>query len=290
MWTSDWKIRAVVPAIALAFLVGCGGGGEGGEGGEAGGEAAAMPEIENPGSITGMAMFTGTAPADEQIDMSEEPVCADKHDGPYSRPPIVVSGDGHLANVFIYVKEGLTQDFPAPSEPVQLDQDGCVYTPHVVGVQADQTLELVNSDGILHNINARPQVNRGFNISQPTTMTSTRSFSQPEIMIPVQCDVHGWMEAYVGVVDHPYFAVSSEDGSFEIGNLPPGEYTIEAWHEELGVQTASVTVEPNGTAELDFTYDEQMAENAIVPLGEPIDLHDHGGEHTRAAGVAAGAR
>jgi hypothetical protein len=139
-----------------------------------------------------------------------------------------------------------------------------------------------NSDGLLHNIKAQPRNNRTFNISQPNNMTSSQTFSQPEIMIPVQCDVHGWMEMYIGVTDHPYFAVSGEDGNFTIENVPPGTYTLEAWHERYGVTTQQVTVEPNGSVDVAFDYSASMA-GAHVPLGRPIDPHG-----THAAGHAEG--
>jgi len=142
----------------------------------------------------------------------------------------------------------------------------------VLALQTGQTLAIENSDGILHNINTTPEVNRGFNISQPVEMTTEREFSQPEVMIPVKCDVHGWMEAYIGVQDHPYMAVSGPDGSFTIENLPPGTYTIETWHEAYGVQTAEVTVAAQETGEAMFTYSADMA-GRHVPLGEPLVLH-----------------
>jgi uncharacterized protein (DUF2141 family) len=159
-----------------------------------------------------------------------------------------------------------------------LDQTGCEYVPHVLGVQTNQPITIRNSDGLLHNINASPSANRGFNMSQPTNMEGSRSFATQEVMIPVRCDVHGWMEAYIGVVDHPYFAVSGEDGSFTIENLPPGDYVVEAWHETLGTQTMNVTVGPNETGTADFAYEAAMAANAVVPLGEPLVLQMHGHE------------
>jgi hypothetical protein len=143
-----------------------------------------------------------------------------------------------------------------PSEPVVLDQKNCRYEPHILGVQTDQTIVIRNSDPFLHNIHPVPENNRGFNVGQPTQgMETERTFSSPEIMIPVGCDVHGWMSAYIGVLDHPYFAVTGSDGSFQIPNLPPGEYTIEAWHETFGVKEMKVTVDEGGTATADFTFE-----------------------------------
>lgn len=266
-----------IPAVLLAFA--CGGDGGDDAGQAAGGSAAADAIQVDPataGTVTGMVSFEGEPPQGDVIDMSEEPACAEKHDEQPRMTPVVVGDGGGLGNVFVYVKEGLPDgSWPTPSEAVTLDQEGCRYMPHVLGVQAGQNIELKNSDGLLHNINARPNNQRGFNVSQPTNMTTTRTFAEEEVMIPVRCDVHGWMEAYIGVQDHPYFAVTAEDGSFEIANLPPGQYVVEAWHERYGTQTMDVTVAESGEATADFGFSESMAAGAVVPLAEPIDLHDH---------------
>ncbi len=242
--------RLGVTSCLFAFLA-CGGG-DGGSGGGDGGEAAAP--LGNA-SISGMVMFTGTAPANPAIDMAEEPECAAKHpDGPTD--PIVSVSDGHLANVFIRVVGGLPDGpYPMPSEPATIDQNGCLYTPRVIGVMVGQTLEITNSDPLLHNIKAVPTENRLFNISQPRAgMTSSRTFTAPEIMIPFECSVHGWMNAYAGVVEHPYFATSGADGSFTISGLPAGTYQVEAWHETLGTQSGEATVEADGSASVNFTF------------------------------------
>jgi plastocyanin len=271
-----------VPTLSIfaALAAGCGGGGEAGGAAPAEGTEVAAAPIENPGTITGTVMFTGMAPENETIDMRAEPACAEKHEGTPVQERVVV-GDGTLGNVFVYVKEGLNQAFPAAAAQVELDQNGCVYEPRVLGAQAGQNITIRNSDPVLHNINARPTANRGFNISQPQEgMTSDRSFSTSEVMIPVQCDVHSWMTAFIGVTDHPYFAVTDADGSFTLENLPPGDYVVEAWHEVYGAQEMNVTVPPSGNAEATFTYDAAMAATAVVPLGAPIDLHEHHATHT----------
>jgi hypothetical protein len=136
-----------------------------------------------------------------------------------------------------------------------IDQTGCLYEPRVVGVMVGQSLEIRNSDPLLHNIKAVPTENRGFNISQPQAgMTSTRTFNTPEIMVPLECNVHGWMNAYVGVVAHPYFATTGADGAFAIAGLPAGTYQLEAWHERFGTRTGTVTVTDGGAGTVDFTY------------------------------------
>lgn len=279
---------SVLAALSLAVgVAACGGGEEAPQTGGEPGEGAPAMQIENPGAITGTIAFEGTPPPNESIDMSQEPTCAEKHSEQPTQQTVLAS-DGRLQNVFVYVKEGLPAgNYPAPTEQTVIDQQGCVYVPHVSGVQVNQPLVFRNSDGILHNINARPANQPGFNISQPTNMESPRTFRAAEVMVPVQCDVHGWMQAYVGVVDHPYFAVAGEDGTFRIENLPPGTYTIEAWHERYGTQTQQVTVEPNGTQDLTFNYNAAMAENAVVPLGTPIDPHDHGPATRHAGGAGA---
>src|SRR2546427_5002878 len=157
-------------------------------------------------------------------DMTEEPKCKAKYTAPAREQIVEVNPNGTLADVFVYVKSGLpaTYKAPAPTGPVTLDQDGCRYHPHVFGILVGQTLAIKNSDGILHNIKAKGTKNRPFNISQPTTMTSERTFTASEVMVPLECNVHGWMHAWVGVLPHPFFGVSGTDGSYTIRGLPPG--------------------------------------------------------------------
>jgi plastocyanin len=267
-------------ALVALLAVGCGGdaGNGTGEAGEPQAETAPAVDPAIAATISGTVTFTGTAPEATPIDMSEEPVCADKHSVPPTSPSVKVS-DGNLANVFVFVSEGLgDMDFPASSDAVLIDQNGCLYDPHVLGIQTGQSLTIRNSDAVLHNINTRSTDNRSFNISQPQAgMESTRTFNTAEVMIPVGCDVHGWMSAFIGVTAHPYHAVTGDDGSFTIGGLPPGEYVIEAWHETLGAQTMSVTVGDAETGTANFTYDENAA-YAPVPMTEPLIVsHDgHG--------------
>lgn len=281
----------VAPALAVLVAAGCGGDGGGGEAGgeEAGGGEAA---IENPvdpataGSISGAVSFTGTPAEPEAIDMSQEQVCAEKHDTEPMQVRAAVGDGGGLANVFVYVSSGLGNlQFPVPSEAVVLDQDGCVYHPHVMGVMVAQELGVHNSDAVLHNVNATPSENQGFNRSQPREgMEFDVSFRVPEVMIPVRCDVHGWMEAYIGVLNHPFHAVSAADGSFSLDGLPPGDYELEAWHELYGTSTQTVTVPESGTVDVTFEFNEEMAGRA-VPMGDPLIVDHENGELRRAGAI-----
>jgi len=206
-------------------------------------------------TINGTIMFDGTAPAEDKINMSADPQCMALHtDAVYTQHAVVK--DGKLRWAFIYVKDGLgSRTFPTPAEPVTIDQKGCMYEPHVLGVMVNQPIDILNSDETLHNIHAQPANSEQFNIGMPLkNMKQTRKFSAVEVMVPVKCDVHPWMASYIGVLSHPYYAVSGEDGAFSIKGLPPGTYTIEAWHEKFGSQTQSVTVGPSETKTADFTF------------------------------------
>lgn len=210
------------------------------------------------GAVTGSINFDGEAPQRRQVKMSADPACdAANPDGRLGE--VMVINDGKLQNVFVYVKEGLgDQKFETPKEPVEMDQNGCMYTPHVLGAMVDQTIVIKNSDSTLHNVHSLPQNSKPFNSAMPMKgMTIKKKFAEPEVMVRMKCDVHPWMSAYVGVLPHPFYAVSAENGAFTIENLPAGTYTIEAWHEKLGTQTQSVTVTEGGSATADFTFKSQ---------------------------------
>lgn len=222
----------------------------------AGGTTGGQTGMMGNASIAGTVSFNGTPRANPPIDMSEEAACKAKHPQGVTDPQIVVNG-GKLGNVFVYVKSGIPagQSYSPPSSPAVIDQNGCLYEPRVFGVMTGQNIEIKNSDPLLHNIKAVPTENRGFNISQPSQgMTTNRKFNTREVMVPLECNVHGWMNAYVGVLDHPFFATSGADGSFKISGLPAGTYEIEAWHEKLGTQTMSVTVGADEAKTADFTF------------------------------------
>ena len=208
-------------------------------------------------TVTGVVKFQGSPPTMPAIDMSGEAVCNDQHSSPPQERTVVVNGNGTLKDAFVYVKAGLDESVrhPAPRDSAWIDQVNCRYEPRVVGAQVGQRIAIRNSDPVLHNVNAKPTENRGFNISQPAQgMVSSRNFRVPEVMVRIACDVHGWMSAYVGVLPHPYFATTGDDGSFAIPDLPPGTYTLEAWHEQYGTQTMEVTVGADETSAIEFSF------------------------------------
>jgi len=254
---------AVLVLAAVAVTVACGGG-EKQEtqappppaGGAAAPPAATTGGAATAGSetISGKVTFDGTVPPAEKIKLSADPKCVEMHKEGMEKQPIMVK-DGGLANVFVYVKSGVHGTFPAPTQAAEIDQQGCNYTPHIVAMQTNQPLKIKNNDDTLHNIHPRPTVNAEFNIGQPRKgMESTKTFDKKEVMFPVGCDVHPWMRAYISVLDHPFFAVTKEDGTFEIKGLPPGDYEVEAYHEKLKTQTQKVTVKAGEPAKVDFAF------------------------------------
>ena len=253
-----WILLALVLALMVA---GCGGGEEdaasGGDAETTAGEEVASPvDPATAATISGKVLFTGTAPDPELIRMDAEADCQEQHpDGAFTET-VVVNDNGTLQNVFVYVKDGLSDlKFPVPSGGVVLDQQGCRYVPHVLGVQIGQDLIIRNSDGLLHNIHTMPEINKAINFGQPVEIDTTKIIDEVEVMIPVQCDVHDWMSGYIGALDHPYFATTGVDGAFSLPNLPPGDYEIEVWHEEYGTQTMNVTVGESETIDIEFGYE-----------------------------------
>jgi len=221
--------------------------------------AAAGKKVDaaTAGSIAGQVKFEGTVPAADVTRMGGDRKCVPDA-GP--NPPsdaLIVSADKGVKTAFVWVKDGLdpAYTFDAPTAPAELDQKGCLYTPRVLGVRVGQAIEIVNSDPTMHNVHALPMANREFNHGQPKQNTRlSEVFTTPEVMVRFKCDVHSWMAAWVGVVPHPYFAVTDEKGEFKLPGLPPGSYTLEAWHEKLGKQTAQVSIAPNQTQAVSITF------------------------------------
>jgi plastocyanin len=243
--------------LTVVVLVGaCGGGKNEAPSGPPPG--AKLVDSAKSGTITGRIVFEGTPPPNPPIRMDSDPVCLRANAGAATAETFLVD-DGGLENVFVYLKDGLDgYYFDTPATPVVLDQKGCRYVPHVLGLQVGQPLEITNSDNTLHNVHAVASVNQEFNVGQALAgMKNTKRFTAPEVMVPLKCDVHGWMSAFLGVVAHPYFSVSANGGKFELKNVPPGTYTIEAWHEKLGKQTQRVTLGEKESKDLTFSFKAQ---------------------------------
>jgi plastocyanin len=247
--------RGIAALVLAAAAAACGGGSKQQETTAPAATTVPAPPPIDPatvGSITGKITLDGKPPAAQPIKTKSDPNC---HQALHTETYWVGSG-GTLGNVFVYVKDGLgNRVFPAPGTPVVLDQRDCHYVPHVFGIQVGQTLEIVNSDPTLHNIHFIPDANREFNMGEPIQgMRQPHVFSVKEVLIPIKCDVHNWMNAYAGVVDNPFYAVTGEDGTFTLKGLPPGTYTIEAVHEKLGRQTQTITIGPKETKDAAFTF------------------------------------
>jgi plastocyanin len=214
--------------------------------------AAATPiDPATAASVSGTVKFAGTPPKAATIDMSQDPNCK----GQNTAENIVVSG-GNLANVFVYVKEGLgNRTFDIPKDPVVVDQQGCKYHPHALGVMVGQTVKIVNSDPTTHNIHPTPKDNREWNESQPPQAAPLEKvFAREEILLPVKCNQHPWMRMFISVVKNPFYAVSGPDGKFEIKGLPPGDYTLAFVQEKLGEQDVKVTLAPKDSKTVDMTF------------------------------------
>jgi len=216
---------------------------------------AAAAVSADAATLTGLVKFEGAAPKMGNIQMSADPYCQSQHSTPATDEDVVAGPGGELANVFVYIKD-IKGNFPAPSTPVVIDQKGCQYHPHVNAVMIGQTLQIKNDDATLHNVHAMPVVNSQFNEGQPVQgMTSEKHLDKPEMTpFKIKCDVHGWMKSYMAVMPHPFYSVSQANGTFTISNLPPGQYTVVAWHEKYGQQEQQVTVGAKESKSLNFTF------------------------------------
>jgi len=209
-------------------------------------------------SLVGTISFAGVPPEPRQIDMSADPICETVNPESATLPTEdVIVTDGKLANVFIYVRAADPLDaysFDAPSTEVTLEHKGCRYVPHMLGLQTEQTLKILNSDPTTHNTHPTPKNNREWNQSQMPGAVIEQRFASPELFIPIRDNQHPWERAYVGVFSHPFFAVSNKDGGYRIAGLPPGQYTIVAWHEKYGEQKIDISVGSREQRTLDFTF------------------------------------
>lgn len=218
--------------------------------------AARRVDTATAGAVTGRIAFEGTAPKPEILRMGRDKACVEGAGPNPVSDAVLISADGGLANVFVYIKDSFDgYTFETPAEAVTLDQKGCVYVPRVFGVRVGQPIEILNSDATIHNVHALPMQNQEFNESQNRAgMRTTKIFTVPEVMVRFKCDFHGWMAAYVGVMSHPFFAVTDATGAFSIAGLPPGTYTLEAWHEMFGTRTQQVTVDPGGKQAIALSF------------------------------------
>jgi hypothetical protein len=268
------KYLSVLAMLILVLTVACGGGKEvvdekdlgeddhaaptaAAEGGTPAATEAAAPAaaVADAATLAGTVKFEGAAAQMPNIAMGADPYCASQHPTPQPDEEVVVGPAGELANVIVYVKD-VPGNYPAPSTPAVLDQKGCHYVPHVSTVQVNQPVQIKNSDATLHNVHAMPEVNSQFNEGQPVQgMVSTKKFDKAEVKpFRIKCDVHGWMKSYMAVLPHPYHTVSQMNGTFSIANLPPGSYTLVAWHEKYGQQEQQITVGAKETKQVSFTF------------------------------------
>ena len=253
-------LNLTLAAVLAAAIAGCGG--------KEKDESTSQPAAPAPsagktvdqstaGSVSGTVVLVGAAPTLKPINMSAEPYCQKSHSSPVIPPEVVTGDKGALADVVIYVKDGLSADyaFTPPSTAIPLDQKGCMYDPHVIAVMTGQNIEVKNDDQTTHNIHPMPKDNREWNKSQPPGAAPIAdSFARAENAIPVKCNVHPWMKSYIFVFKNPYYAVTTKDGKFELKGLPPGTYTLEAWQEKYGTVDQTVTVPAKGAATVAFSF------------------------------------
>jgi len=238
------KLFALVFVPVLGLLVSCTGSKEEAPPAPAAAPVSAAAMAGPKFKVNGKVTFAGAVPND-LVKMNADRVCAEYHKNKVVRQYSLVVGQGNgLAHAFVTIKEGATLGgAAAPTTAATIDQKGCLYEPHILGVRVGQPVTILNSDPTMHNVNAVSKVGQGFNAGMPTAgQKMEKKFTKPE-MVRLKCDVHGWMNAYVGVVDHPFFAVTDKDGNFTISDLPAGKYTAEVWHEKLGTKTGTVTIE-----------------------------------------------
>jgi carboxypeptidase family protein len=221
--------------------------------------AGGAPSSSGAANLKGTVHFEGTVPKPKPINMAADPSCAKQHSAPVYLQEVMTDSKGDLQNVIVFISQGLgDRRFDPPTQPVTVEQKGCMYVPHVLAVQANQPLHVVNEDPTSHNIHPTPANNREWNKAEPPGSTMDESFAREEIAIPVKCNLHPWMHGFVAVFKHPYFAVTGKDGSFDLTGLPPGTYTIKAWHEKLGTATQTITIGANESKEISFVFKAAM--------------------------------
>jgi len=212
-------------------------------------------DLATTGTITGQVRFEGTPPPMKEIRFGSFAECSAQHPGPVDSGDAIVH-DGLVQNAFVYIADGLgNRVFAIPDTTVEIDQRGCLYVPHVAGAQVGQLITFANGDPAIHNVHGTPAGAPGWNfvLSRQGAKRELR-LMQPDVAVSVRCDLHPWMQAWIGVVDHPYFAVTGPDGAFRLANVPPGTYTVTAWHERFGTRSQQVTVAERGEATADLAF------------------------------------
>jgi len=252
---------AVLLTASIFVVAACGGGGETESTGDAGSMGTTTTTTTTTAAaatatIKGAVMYAGAKPTSPRIKMSADPYCDESNAEPRYDESVILGPNGELENVFVYIKTGLEgQAFDVPAEAVVFDQKSCIYSPHIFGIMAKQELQITNSDATLHNVHATPKNSPEFNVGMPTQgMKITKKFKKAEVMVHIKCEVHPWMSAYAGVLDHPIYAVAGSGGTFSLPMVAAGTYTVEAWHEKLGTSTQEVTVGDGETTEIAFNF------------------------------------
>ncbi len=251
--------------------IGCGGSGEHAHPGDL---PLAQVEPATAGSIAGKVVFEGAAPVMPAIDMSANPSCEREHRTPQRAEQVIVNPNGTLRNTFVWITEGLPKArWNPPPSPARIDQNGCVYRPHVLGVMTGQEIEIDNSDPVNHNVHAESSINPAWNESQPPRAEKKfKRFDLQEVWFPVTCSVHPWMRSYLAVVAHPFFSVTGEDGAFALNGLPPGKYVVEAVHEKYGRKRTQVTIGARESKTVDFSFAGTSVQSRLSSFYIPVEL------------------
>jgi hypothetical protein len=222
---------------------------------EATNNSDARTDTSGDATLSGIVKLTGSQPAATRINMAADPACLKMHPVPVMTEEVVTGTNGALKNAIVYISDGLgNRTFDPPTESAVFEQKGCTYNPRILGMRARQALKVINSDPTTHNIHPAPQNNREWNMSQPPASSPIEETFAREEIIPVKCNVHPWMKGYIAVFKHPYFVITGKDGSFALKNIPPGNYTIQAWHEKYGLLTQKVNLAPNQSQEVEFVF------------------------------------
>lgn len=219
-------------------------------------EPTATVDPATAGSISGIVSFDGKPPQYRAIDMSAEPACVKEHPDPVYPPVVILGPHGELANAVVYIKSGLgAYRYDTPTDPAVLDQKGCMYVPRILAFRTHQPFEIKNADPVTHNVHPIPRENKSWNRSLAANEAPfITNFPHAELAIPVVCNIHPWMRAYIFVFDNPYFEVTSKTGAFELKNVPPGAYTVEVWQERFGTLDQTVTIAPKESKSISFKF------------------------------------